>query len=526
MKTIKQYAFFFQHRVNLKEYIETNYGLQFIKLNNRYVCTTDSNLSIGVSGQMENRWIRSDQNTDGNIINWECDKHNITRTEAVSRIIQNLENNKPTNYKTAYYKKLEIVFRQISVLFKLNKPDSVKKYLSDRGINYSDLEDVFHIGTPVLYGRLSDHFIFVKSIDDKREQILNDLYIERRPSNYRYLPFDQSVVVPVYNKSNDFVGFHGRRINPGSKSKYFSTGFLKDTGDEILYGEQVQDILDTIAEKKQVILTKGMFDFFICYQNEYKQTLATLNQGVSITQFDRLLSMPVKEIIVGFETPKERGVIIALMSTNLKNIKLLLPQTNADIDEEFKQTGKTLKEIINNAKESAGCDERSNKNAMLRRRDNNEQSLTEYGKTFLIKKDELLQEILSAKNTHAELRNFIRKKCAEGIKVLPGKVPFVRFAVTFATDPILNGFNAELRTLLFLLLKASPKTRLINYTNSRLSNDLNICENTLIKHRNQLEDIGYLLTIKVITHTNKKGRIKRKVHLNYYPSTVPYFLGD
>jgi len=134
LKTVKQYAFYLQHRVNLKEYLEDNYQLQFFEQSNRYVCTTDSNLSIGVSGQMENRWIRSDQNTDGNIINRECDKHNITRTEAVSRIIQNLDKTKVTNYKTAYYKKLEIVFRQISILFKLNKPYSVKKYLDERGI--------------------------------------------------------------------------------------------------------------------------------------------------------------------------------------------------------------------------------------------------------------------------------------------------------------------------------------------------------------------------------------------------------
>ncbi|MBN1185893.1 MAG: hypothetical protein JXB49_26670, partial [Bacteroidales bacterium] len=448
-------------------------------------------------------------------------------TEAVSRIIQNLENNKPTNYKTAYYKKLEIVFQQISVLFKLNKPDSVKKYLSDRGINYSDLEDVFHIGTPVLYGRLSDHFIFVKSIDDKHEQILNDLYIERRPSNYYYLSYDLSVVVPVYDKNKDFLGFHGRRINPGSRSKYFNTGFLRESIDETLYGEHLQNIIDAINNKKQVILTKGIFDLFVCYQSDHKQTLSTLNQGLFPIQFKSLLSMPVEEIIVGHEQPLQREIIIALISSNLKKIDVLIPQTVTDIDNTVVNTGVTVSDIIKNALKTAKYNEESKIKAMVRQRNYSERTLTEYGKTFLVESAELEKMLLSNKVTVKGLKSYIQSKCHENRQTVPKGERYIRIASTFATDAVLDDFGPEIRLLLYLLIKASPRTRIFNFTNKILANDLKICETTLIKHRKLLKEKGYLLTIKVITtHTRKKGRIERKVHDDYYPSTIPYSLGD
>jgi len=79
----------------------------------------------------------------------------------------------------------------------------------------------------------------------------------------------------------------------------------------------------------------------------------------------------------------------------------------------------------------------------------------------------------------------------------------------------------------FLTVAGLCNGKMINYTNKRLYTDLNISEGTLINHRERLEEIGYLLTIKVITtHKDKKGRIKRKVHLDYYPSSIPFSLGD
>ncbi len=529
MKSIQFYDFQFRHRIDLREYLKKYYSLDFVEENGVYVCATDPNLSIHIDGKYENTWVQSNMASDagskhgsflkyGTIIDWESIKQDCSIVQAVEIITKNRSS--LSGYMTAHYKKLESIFTKVATRFRYARLPEVVDYLESRGIDHTSYAEEFNIGSPKSYDSLINDLITANTSAQEIKELLSDLFIIRNPRSYEYLPFAPAVVVPVHDRSSDFVGFHGRRVSPGKSQRFYNTGFLRDRAKEILFGEDKSGISEAIDKKQQLILTKGIFDFFACYQSGYHQVLATLNTGISSQQFDQVLNYPVTEIIVGFTAPDERDTILGLMSQSLNKVDISLVDDIRDIDEVV-SSGKSLSSILAGALKNMKATESGIIAASLKTKKARMDTLTELGQTFLVSEANLTTLVKTSKKSPRKIKDFLLEKGNEGRSEVPGG-KYIRFPKTFITDPILSGFGAELRTLLFLLLKTKGRQTPINYTQSALRADLGLSQAVLIDHLKKLKVAGYLLEKKNIRIEQLKTRRKRVVVFHYYPSTIKF----
>jgi len=520
VKSIQFYDFQFRHRIDLREYLKKYYSLEFVGQNGIYVCNTDPHLSIHIDGQYENTWVQSNiasnaRSKDGSflkygtIIDWESIKHDCPIVQAIEIVSKNRCS--LPDYRTAHYKKLESIFTKVATRFRYARLPEVVDYLESRGLDHTSYAEEFNIGSPKSYDSLVNDLITANTLAKEIKELLTDLYIIRNPRSYEYLPFDPSVTIPVHNKTGDFIGFHGRKVSPGTRQRYYNTGFLKDLASEILYGEDKSVIEESINQKKQLVLTKGIFDFFTCFQNGYHQVLATLNKGISIQQFDKVVKYPVTEIVVGLTAPKERNIILGLMHHSLNKIDLSLITDSGDIDDSVK-SGTSLSDIISGALKNMQASEEGIITASMRNRKVRMDALTELGQTFLVLETDLQTLVKTSKRSPRKMKDFLVGEGKQGRQIVQsGK--YIRFPKTFVTNTILEEFGAELRTLLFLLLKTKGRQTPINYTKRVLQADLDLSSASLCDHLNKLRSSGYLLS--------RKDSRKRKVSL-YYPSTIKF----
>ena len=529
MKSIQFYDFQFRHRIDLREYLKKYYSLDFVNQNGFLVCTTDSDLSIHIDGQYENTWVQSNMASNarskhgsflkyGTIIDWESIKQDCSIVQAVEIITKNRSS--LSGYMTAHYKKLESIFTKVATRFRYARLPEVVDYLESRGIDHISYAEEFNIGSPKSYDSLINDLITANTSAQEIKELLSDLFIIRNPRSYEYLPFAPAVVVPVHDRSSDFIGFHGRRVSPGKSQRFYNTGFLKDCAKEILYGEDKSSISEAIENKQQLILTKGIFDFFACYQNGYHQVLATLNRGISTQQFDEVVKYPVTKIIVGFTAPKERDTILGLMHHSLNKVDLSLIGGAQDIDEAV-IAGSGLSDIIENALTNMQATEDGRIAAALKKKKAGMEALTELGQTFLIKETALETLINTSKKSPRKMKNFLVNEGITGKEVVQ-QVGYIRFPKTYVTDTILGGFGAELRTLLFLLLKTKGRQTPINYTQSALRAHLGLSQAVLIGHLKKLKQSGYLMWKSDIRIEVLKTKRKRTVVFHYYPSTIKF----
>ena len=527
MKSIDYHDFQLRHRINLREYLNQFYSYNFTQKGDQYTCDEDPTLLIHVEGDYENTWVKSNVSKGvkskhgvllkyGTVINWESIAHDCSVSEALAIVKKNKR--KLAGYKTSRFKKLETMSLQVATRFRYYRLPNVATYLKSRGIDYTAYAKDFNIGSPKPFGPLVNTLINSRLPEKEVQDLLEDLFIVQQPYNYQYLHFDPSVIVPVHDKTGGFVGFHGRRVNPGTNQRYFHTGFLRDRATEILYGEDKQDIQAAIARKKQLILAKGIIDFFICYQDNHKQVVATLSKGISVTQFDRIMKMQVDEIVVGFENDVERAKIAGLMSTNLRKTRLKTSKLNVDLDDIVTKQGYSIDDIIKGAQIASQDAGEGLRKAFIKRRNQTREAFFEEGQKFLVLKAELLPEIAASKQALGKLKIFLRQKANEGAKSFPWGTEYVPFASTFVLEPILDDFGAELRMLLLLLTKSTYSDK-INYTNSRLGEALDLSEPSIIEYRKRLVKSGYLL-IKKSFPTKKLP----KSSFDYYPSTIKFIM--
>ena len=529
MKSIQYYDFQFRHRIDLRNYLAKHYSLEFVERNGRYECNTDPNLSIHIHGKYENTWVRADiavgdKSTSGvylkygTILDWDSIHNNCTIVEAIAIVTKNQK--ALPDYKTTLYKKLESLFTRVATRFRYSRTLEVGEYLEVRGLDYTAYAQEFNIGSPKSYDSLVNDLVTSKSTNIEIQELLTHLYIVRRPRNNRYLPFVSSVIVPVYDVPGEFIGFHGRRINANGSKRYYNTGFLHDRSKDVLYGEGKDEIRESIGKKKQLILTKGIFDFFACYQNGYHQVLSSLNRGISVQQFDRIVNYPISEIVVGYTSPKERNTILGLMQRSLSEIDMSLIKDQRDLDETLK-SGTRLSTIISETLKNMEATESGLIAAANKTRKARMDTLTELGQTFLIAETDLEALIKTSKRSPRKMKDFLINESQKGrTSVKSGN--FLRFPKTFVTDTVLDGFGAELRTLLFLLIKTKGGQRPINYTQAALCADLDVTEQVLIPHRKKLTSWGYLLWTKDYRIDQQKTERKRTVVFYYYPSTIKF----
>ena len=535
MKSVEYWAFRFRNSIDLAEYLEKNHGLTFHEATDKKICDSDPDLSITTVGQNENLWLRSNipsskinqhgiKHRHGNILTWEAVENNCPIVEAVSIVLKNSQG--LSQNKSARLNRIDWISKSTAKRLSIGRTPAVNTYLEKRKIDHTHLNPDFKIGAPVPYQQLTAYFSQTKYRPDEIKSLLSDIFIIERPSGKRYLPREYSVTVPVYTKEKEFIGFHGRYISPKKSAgkQYFNTGYLNDLRSDILYGQHLEPIKEAISQNKQVILTRGIFELFACYQNGNKQVLSTLNQGISSSQFDKTMCLPVKEFIAGYTAPRERQVILGFIHQSLKNVNLALTPIDTELDIEL-ASGSSLSFIMSGSLKQLSADEEAERLAGVRRRNDNMDTLTEMGGYFLSKKADLLKEIAVSKRAIKQLKAFVGNEFKNAVRTMPKQPGFVKMANTFASSTVMAGFGAELRTLLFLMCKVNPKIGTITYKHDALCKDLDITKGVLIEHIKILEAAKYLLVHRntSVKAVGPKKKIQRSVTFRYYPSCIPYW---
>ena len=529
MKSVKYYAFYFRHEIDLEEYLNKNYQLTFKTIGGRKICIQDPTLQLGITDNYENTWVRPNLKlpinsfgispNNGNVLTWEAITNNCSMTEAVPHVINKSSGLPP--YKTSHLKRVEMFAGFVTKYFSHGRPIQILDYLDQRGIDYNFLTAEFQIGAPNTYQGLVNFFNSTPYSKDEIREILSDLFIVRRSGDKKYMQFKPSVLVPVYKKGGSFLGFHGRRVTRSASSiRYFNTGLLREVVTEVLYGEEKSTVQTALLSKKQMIITKGIFDFFTCYQGGFHQVVATLNKGISFDQFDRVLKYPISEVVVGFNAPCANDTVLGLMHQSLSKVDLSIIDDARDINAAV-TSGTDLSDLISGALKDMQASESGLISAALKKRKSQMEALTEFGKTFLILETDLAAAVSATKKSPRKIKDFLIKEGSVGRAVTRGG-SYIRFPKTFVVDSVLNNFNSELRTLLHLLIKTKGRQTPINYTQGSLRADLDLSQAVLIGHLNVLKFKGYLLVRKEIRIEQLKTKRKRKVVFYYYPSTIKF----
>jgi hypothetical protein len=532
VKSVECWAYYFRHHIDLAEYLEQNYGLTFHDSNNQKICNSDPDLVLAITGTNENLWLRSNIPSSqvnehgikprfGNVLTWEAIENNCPIVEAVPIVLKKSKGLQP--YRSARLEGIDWISRQTAKRLSIGRTPAVNTYLDNRKIDHALLNTDFKIGAPVPYQQLTAYFSQTKYTSDELKSLLKDIFIMERPAGTRYLLRESSVSVPVYTDQKEFIGFHGRYISSQRTAgkEYFNTGYINDLRSETLYGLHLDPVSQAIAKNKQVIITRGMFELFACYQNGSKQVISTLNQGISSKQFDKVMSLSVNEVIAGFTAPRERQVILGLIHQNLKKVNLSLISADKELDVEL-GNGSNLSAIMSDCLKRLSADQDAIRVAAIRRRNDNMDTLTEMGGYFLINKADLLGEIAASKRATKKLKTFVGDEFKKATRTLPKGSAFVKMANTLVSSPVLSAFGAELRTLLFLMCKMNPKLGTVTYKHDTLCKDLEISKGVLIKHNKLLVDAGYLLVHKKTSAktTGPKKKILRSVTFRYYPSSI------
>jgi len=529
LRTTAYQAFIFQHSIDLELYLKENYALDFQVTGTKRICTQDPDLQLGTGVAYENTWIRSNISTEeinligiksahGNVLNWEALENNCSLTEAITYV--KLKSQHLGAYKSKYLVRLERFAKMVTERMTIGRPSQVTEYLESRGIDYSLLDKEFAIGSSGTFEKLVNYFSNTSFSKAQIRSIFLNLFIARRSSDPKYLPFRHSVVVPVYSRSENFLGFHGRYVAESFPKRYFNTGWLRQDVTATLFGEEKSSIQAAVRRKKQLILTKGIFDFFACFQNGFHQVLATLNRGISSEQFQRTNNYPVDSIVVGFTAAKERNSILGLMQQSLNNVDLSLIDDSRDIDVAVME-GIKLSDLISTAVADIKATEEGIIAAALKKKKKEKDALTELGQTFLVGEVKLKNLIKTSKKSPRKMKNFLLDESKNNRSTI-SEGGYVRFPKTFVTDPILEGFGAELRTLLHLLIKTKDRQTPVNYTQSSLRADLDLSQAVLIDHLKKLKQYGYLMWKSDIRIEVLKTKRKRTVVYFYYPSTIKF----
>jgi DNA primase len=187
-------------------------------------------------------------------------------------------------------------------------------------------------------------FLKENNLDLKKAEQLG--LIKKNNADGTYYEFFRSrITIPIIS-SGVIVGFSGRRINENIQPKYLNsdTSFLYDKSCT-LYG--LWQCLDTILEKRTVILVEGYFDMLTLYSYGINNVVALC--GTSLSSYQKTLLTTVADCVyILLDGDKAGRDAAKKISKTLKNSKLIsIP--SGDPDEYIKENGidafKTLLEL-------------------------------------------------------------------------------------------------------------------------------------------------------------------------------------
>ena len=181
-------------------------------------------------------------------------------------------------------KLLTKILNKSNTLFKelLIKKTIAYKYIKERGVTDEALKN-FNIGFA------PDHKDLLKFLElegfDFDEIKKTDLLIKNKKGEF-FGRFSNRVTFPIYNFSNDIVGFGARAIQ-NSKIKYInSQESLVFKKGQLLYG--LKQNLEHIRSEKELFLVEGYMDVIKLYCSGIKNAVSTLGTTLSEMQLKKM----------------------------------------------------------------------------------------------------------------------------------------------------------------------------------------------------------------------------------------------
>ena len=224
----------------------------------------------------------------GNIINFISKYKNLQFLESLIYISQ--YSGVPYNYdqrksKISSEAKLftDILYKSNTLFTELLKKKTIaSKYLKERGVNDEALK-IFNIGFA------PDHKNLLKYLElegfNFDEIKKTDLLIKNNKGEF-FGRFSNRITFPIYNFSNNIVGFGARTIQD-SKIKYINSQesivFKKS---QLLYG--LKENLEYIRLEKEIFLVEGYMDVIKLYCSGIKNAVSTLGTTLSEIQLKKM----------------------------------------------------------------------------------------------------------------------------------------------------------------------------------------------------------------------------------------------
>lgn len=287
----------------------------------------------------------------GNVFNFVMDYEHVDFKEALSILarragitLSNININNKTSKFDKYYKMYDISLKMYQNNLNSNFGKEAISYLHKRGIN-DELIKTFKIG---LATTSKDNLTKVLNSKDYSNKELEtyglgtgygDLYINR-------------IMFPLFDVSNNVVGFSGRIYNNSSSSKYINT---KETPifkkGELLYN--YYNAKDSVRHLKNLVLVEGFMDVIRLYSIGIHNTVALMGTSLTKEQINLLkrLSLNICLCLDGDSAGrKAMSVNGEALSDAGFNVTVIELSDNLDPDEYILTNGKeSFLSLYNNA---------------------------------------------------------------------------------------------------------------------------------------------------------------------------------
>ena len=287
----------------------------------------------------------------GNVFNFVMDYEHVDFKEALAilakkaGIVLNSVNVKSKENKyDKYYKMYDISLKLYQNNLSSNLGTSAKEYLHKRGIT-DELIKTFKIGLATTSKDSLTKILNSKDYTNKEIELYglgtgtSDLYINR-------------IMFPLFDISNNIVGFSGRIYNTSSSSKYINT---KETPifkkGELLYN--YYNAKDSVRLLKKIVLVEGFMDVIRLHSINVTNAVALMGTSLTKEQINLLkrLSLNITLCLDGDSAGrKAMSVNGALLEESGFNVTVVELPDNLDPDEYILKNGKdSYMSLLDNA---------------------------------------------------------------------------------------------------------------------------------------------------------------------------------
>lgn len=287
----------------------------------------------------------------GNVFNFVMDYEHVDFKEALSILakkagitLNNINVKSKENKYDKYYKMYDISLKLYQNNLSSNLGTSAKEYLHKRGIT-DELIKIFKIGLATTSKDSLTKILNSKDYTNREIELYglgtgtNDLYINR-------------IMFPLFDISNNIVGFSGRIYNTSSSSKYINT---KETPifkkGELLYN--YYNAKDSVRLLKKIVLVEGFMDVIRLYSINVTNAVALMGTSLTKEQINLLKRLSLNIILcldgdgAGRKAMSVNGALLEEAGFNVTVVEL---PDNLDPDEYILKNGKdSYMSLLDNA---------------------------------------------------------------------------------------------------------------------------------------------------------------------------------